>query len=456
MLLSARRHPSASASLLLFVLAGISMLAGCGKQAGSGNLVTIREGEGEEAGSAIDEESRLALEKIANLGYLDGNSPRTEQTGVTVHEAVAVHAGYNFYVSNHMSGASLIDMNGALLHRWTCASESAFPVPTIEEGGSSGKVAGSGPQDPLPLQRRAWRRARLLPGGEVLAIFEGIGLVKLDRNSRIIWALRNHSHHDLDLDERGTIFVLCREAENLPRFGDSNPVITDYVRSYTPDGSPLDSISIDQAFQDSEFGATGELERRDRDVYHTNTISILDGRHASRHPAFRKGNLLLCFRSTHEIGILDPAARKMVWVARGPWKEQHEPSLLEDGRILLFDNQGGKDDDRFSRVLEFDPLGLEISWSYDGTPSQPLHSAAAGTVMKLPNGNILITESGNGRVIEVTRDKRIVWEFINPDATQQSEDRRANIMDCVRVDPAFVADWLPSGETGSSGPAAGI
>jgi hypothetical protein len=34
---------------------------------------------------------------------------------------------------------------------------------------------------------------------------------------------------------------------------------------------------------------------------------------------------------------------------------------------------------------------------------------------QLPNGNILITESLGGRVLEVTRDQpgRIVWEYVN-------------------------------------------
>ena len=35
-------------------------------------------------------------------------------------------------------------------------------------------------------------------------------------------------------------------------------------------------------------------------------------------------------------------------------------------------------------------------------------------MQRLPNGNTLITEGSNGRVIEVTPDHEIVWEFISP------------------------------------------
>ena len=34
---------------------------------------------------------------------------------------------------------------------------------------------------------------------------------------------------------------------------------------------------------------------------------------------------------------------------------------------------------------------------------------------ELPSGNVLVTESDRGRVIEVTPGGEVVWEFLNPD-----------------------------------------
>lgn len=63
------------------------------------------------------------------------------------------------------------------------------------------------------------------------------------------------------------------------------------------------------------------------------------------------------------------------------------------------------------RVIEVTGAG-SIVWQYDiatgGGPEQfvdPVH------VERLPNGNVLITESYNDRVIEVSRDKTLVWRF---------------------------------------------
>lgn len=37
-----------------------------------------------------------------------------------------------------------------------------------------------------------------------------------------------------------------------------------------------------------------------------------------------------------------------------------------------------------------------------------------GSVDLLPNGNMLICETAKGQFFEVTREKKVVWEYINP------------------------------------------
>lgn len=76
----------------------------------------------------------------------------------------------------------------------------------------------------------------------------------------------------------------------------------------------------------------------------------------------------------------------------------------------------------YSRVLEIDPVTLEIVWQY--TPREagfivPLdasrfYSPFISSAQRLENGNTLITEGSDGRVFEVTRDHEIVFEYISP------------------------------------------
>jgi hypothetical protein len=72
----------------------------------------------------------------------------------------------------------------------------------------------------------------------------------------------------------------------------------------------------------------------------------------------------------------------------------------------------------YSRVLEFDPLTLEVVWEYrldkPGAGERKFFSVFLGSAQRLPNGNTLVTEGVGGRVFELTPGKEIVWEYISP------------------------------------------
>jgi hypothetical protein len=115
------------------------------------------------------------------------------------------------------------------------------------------------------------------------------------------------------------------------------------------------------------------------------------------------------------------------------WFRPHEPVLLDNGRLLIFDNEGWRPNDtKASRVLELDPVSQQIQWSYGGPPH--FHSSVCGQGQRLPNGNTLITISTEGRVIEVTPAGRVVWEYLNPYSTVvDGQERVATIFEMFRV-----------------------
>ena len=94
-----------------------------------------------------------------------------------------------------------------------------------------------------------------------------------------------------------------------------------------------------------------------------------------------------------------------------------------------------------SRVIEFDPVTQEIAWSYDGDRDGPFYSKTGGTSERLENGNTLITESDNGRVFEVTPDRKIVWEYRNPERAGKRKELIATIFELVRLSPEFPIGW---------------
>jgi hypothetical protein len=84
--------------------------------------------------------------------------------------------------------------------------------------------------------------------------------------------------------------------------------------------------------------------------------------------------------------------------------------------VLLFDNGSHRRGQGvpYSRVIEIDPATNQIVWEYRGEPPFSFYSPVISSAERLPNGNTLICEGSAGRLFEVTPDKEIVWEYINP------------------------------------------
>lgn len=386
------------------------------------------------AADAAQEEKIRQLEKI---GYLGGNVEAGGSTGITVSDDRA-WSGLNFYTSGHGPEAVLMDMDGNELHRWRCEFDDL--VPHFPEAEPDSKNLSRPDED-----REFWRRAALYPDGHILAIFEGSALLKLNKDSKIIWALPNRAHHDLTVQEDGSIYVLTRTAMIDPQINESAPVLKDFVVHLSPEGEKLAEYSLWEAVKNSAHSMLLVDAHREGDVFHTNTLEVLDGRHVDRSPFFKKGNILLSFLELNAIAILDPEVDEIVWSMKGMWWGQHQPTLIENGNMLIFDNWGGKTgNQKYSRVIEFDPLTQEIEWIYAGSPDVPFYSLTCGSNQRLRNGNTLITETDNGRVFELTPDNRIVWEFINPARAGEEGNLIASVFELIRYDREYV-NFLDAG-----------
>lgn len=370
-------------------------------------------------------ENAESIEQLEAIGYLGGIMESEGFSNVTVHDKERAQPGLNFFTSGHAPEAYLTDMEGNVVHQWECSFDRAFPnyhIPRRHHG------------------MQYWRMARLLPDGSVLAIFEGRAIIKVDKDSKVLWSVRNNAHHDLDMDEEGNIYVLTREGHIMRDLNPRHPILEDFVSIMSPDGNCLRRISLIRAFMNSEFADIWH-ERPDRrgDAFHTNSLELLDGSVVNRDPAFRKGNILLSPRNMHLIMVLDPWEEKIVWIHRGDFFGQHDPKILENGNLLLFDNgrrsQG-------SRIHEFSLATMDIVWQYPGGVEAEFKTPTCGSAFRLPNGNTLICESDPGRGFEVTPEKEIVWEFYNPHLTGDNNEFIATLFNIERIDPAYVESWL--------------
>lgn len=169
---------------------------------------------------------------------------------------------------------------------------------------------------------------------------------------------------------------------------------------------------------------------------------------------FHPDNIIWDGRETNIMAITDKKTGKIVWQVGPDYAAspdlrklgqiigQHHVHMIPrglpgEGNILVFDNGGWagygapnpgattgirnalRD---HSRVLEFDPVTLEIVWKYAAREAgfvEPMdnykfYSGFISSAQRLPNGNTLITEGADGRLFEVTSEHELIWEYISP------------------------------------------
>ena len=371
------------------------------------------------ADQQISQDERKRLEDLATLPYLEGYHAAPDKKGVSVYDEDLSWNGYNFFVSGHSPKAFLMDMRGNILHEWGISHKEAWPGPL-----------------PLyvPEKALAWlRRAHLFENGDIVAIFEGLGMVKLDKDSNLLWARSGRMHHDLYVADNGDIYTLTRrKRDTCEQFPLKASILEDFITILSPEGEEIKSISILEAFLNSEYASTLAFMEREGDCLHTNTIELLDSRDAEKIPVFKAGHVLISINHLNTIAVIDPETEKVTWALSGMWMNQHEPRICPNGNLILFDNRGYKS---HSKIIEFNPLTQEVAWTYKADPPEDFYSAEMGTCQRLANGNTLITESNHGRAFEVTPDNQIVWEFINPHRAGKDNELIATLFDVVRIDP---------------------
>jgi hypothetical protein len=333
--------------------------------------------------------------------------------------------GFTAVTTERGTEVTLINMRGDVVHKWTAPFRAVWPEPP--------HIA-----QPVHESRIGFFGTHLYANGDLLAVYHGggdtpygYGLVKLDKDSKVIWRYAANVHHTVDVSKDGTIYALTHKLINeMPKGLEfiRPPCLLDYLVVLSAKGEELKKVPILEAFWNSPYsillaGAGTELKRgrgstgparvvpRMADVFgdalHTNCLMVLTPELAPRFPLFKAGQVLISVRALDIIAVLDIESQTVVWAAQGSWRGQHAPQFLDNGRLLIFDNVGSW---LGSRVLEYDPQTQAYPWSYQHEDSEPFLTFQFGMSQRLPNGNTLIVNSGpESSLLEVTPAREVVW-----------------------------------------------
>jgi hypothetical protein len=398
---------------------------------------------------------------LAALSVTASASPSVYPTGTTIYDPTRTWNGYTVLSVLGTQAAIVIDMNGNVVKRWDGYNDSAGGPARVLPGGGIIAAAGARPphQESLELVQRD---------------FDGNVVWRFDHNEQIqtpdgqtIWALRQH--HDWQREDfpagyyspsakpavTGSKTLILTHTNHVQPAVSDAMLEDDRLIEVSWDGTILwqwiasehiDELGFDAAARAAIRGGSGFNARRNGfDWLHINSATYVGPNHwfDEGDKRFAPDNVIISSRQASFVAIVARDG-SIVWRLGPDFSQseaqrkirqtigQHHATFIPKGlpgagNLLVFDNGGasgygaptrvaptgsGIFARANSRVLEINPVTLELVWSYVA-PGQ-FYSSNISSAQRLPNGNTFITEGAPGRLFEVTADGTIVWEYMSP------------------------------------------
>jgi hypothetical protein len=370
------------------------------------------------------------------------NKSRYEGSGVVLYDSEHMEPGPTLITSffEEELQIRLLAADGSVINRWPVSINSIWEnfdhiIPEWDRPKTDWNVVFNG--------------VKLLPDGAV--VFPMVGLVKMDRCGNVIWKAPIMAHHSVEQSPRGSYWTggshYVKDESKHPPI--KVPYEIDTILEVSDEGEVLREIPVlDILYKNNMLSVLFSNNRNfrlnnDKDFVHLNDVEEIPTDLIDSFPLFDAGDLLVSLREPNLVLVLDPDTERVKWYQVGPWIQQHDVDWQMDGTITVFDNASDDSEDgKFfggSNVVSIDPISREVSYLYGKKSDQNIYTGTLGDQQLLDNGNILITESIAGRVIEVTPSGRIVWEYIN----RYSENEVLLISDAIRYPPDYlsVEDW---------------
>jgi hypothetical protein len=276
---------------------------------------------------------------------------------------------------------------------------------------------------------------------------------------KVVWEWHAKDHLIQDRDPELRDFGVVEDPERLDINGDRaspRPLSAEEQRRLAEQEEELRALGYiggdPNAAQEAEEKGDAPRERRG-DWLHTNSVDydpvnelvilssphfdelwIIDHSTTTAEAATSRGgrrgkggDLLWRWGDPRRYGAGSEADQRLFGQHDAQWIE---PGLPGAGHVLVFNNGRGRPGTEYSSIeeltLPFDPArgftrepGKPFGpsapvWSYVAPEPADFYSFFISGCQRLPNGNTLICSGKQGRFFEVTREGRVVWEYLSP------------------------------------------
>ena len=208
--------------------------------------------------------------------------------------------------------------------------------------------------------------------------------------------------------------------------GDDEPTpapVTDTARRSRPPGRPYDWLHLNAVSYSPERDLILLSSRSFSEVWvidHSTTTAEAARSSGGTHG--RGGDLLYRWGNPRMFGGGDETDRVLFM--------QHDPRWIEAASAFTVFNNGTGREDAYSSVeevvLPFDAKGrlaaeddlargpASARWTWTAEHPGSFYAPTLSGAQRLPNGNTLACHGPGGRLVEVTRSGRVVWEYWSP------------------------------------------
>ena len=401
--------------------------------------------------------------------------PNVYPTGTTVYYPKECSNGYTLF-DVHGKGVVLVDMNGRVVRLWE--NVGGFPSKMLPGGhliGSLGvRAAENGYQDQEDLTmmdfdgKIEWqfKKNQLVndPDGERWMARQHHDY-QVSGSPTCYYAPGQEPDPDFS-----KMLVLTHDDVKKPKISPQN-LLDDRLIEIDREGNVLwewsavehfgqfgfDEVQKNAMFRNPNTQHTGPEGQGD--IFHINCASYLgpnkwfdagDERFAPDNIIMDSRECNMMFIISHETGdvvwqvgpdFTDTPEKRIFGIIVGPHFTHMIPrGLPGEGNVMVYDNGGWAGygaPNQFSktglkvtrrdgsRVVEFDPTTLEIVWECTGEAKEVIdgfdyngnyfYSPLTSSAQRMPNGNTVICEGCSGIIRECTAEKKLVWEYVQPD-----------------------------------------
>lgn len=258
----------------------------------------------------------------------------------------------------------------------------------------------------------------LADGG--LVLHDSSPLARYDACGKLLWSIDGIFSHSTEQGPDGDLWVPYRYP--VPREpGVKADFWDDSVARVSTEGKLLKVDRIADILERNGLARLWRGRPYVQDPFHLNDIqpAMADGRF------WKKGDLFLSLRNLSLIALYRPETGKILWWKIGPWRFQHDVSILDDHRITVFDNNTlmgypGERVNGHNRLLVFDFDSKATSSPWDkGFAANRIATRAQGRGTPLPNGDAMIEETEQGRLVRMSPAGDVRWRYISADSAER-------------------------------------